>query len=165
MQRARIQLSDRADHQPHRIRSRQPITHALRHQKLLVTVYGAISLGHQHIIVADHPPRRQRHTTSPMQIAQLTDLSHSILKQPDTPREGVQPCTLTSRRQSNSGASPLVRFSSKKCGYDANVTEASHSSPACSPRGMRESTGPKNATPLTWMVGVPTSLPTASIPA
>src|SRR5690625_7703213 len=67
----------------------------------------------------------------------------------DTPREGVQPCTLTSRRQSNSGASPLVRFSSKKCGYDANVTEASHSSPACSPRGLRESTGPQNATPFT----------------
>src|SRR5574337_563250 len=43
--------------------------------------------------------------------------------------------------QSNSGASKRVRLSSQKCGYDAKVTDASQSSPACSPRGMRESTG------------------------
>ena len=30
---------------------------------------------------------------------------------------------------------------------------------------MRESTGPKNATPSMWIVGVPTSRPTGSMPA
>jgi hypothetical protein len=30
---------------------------------------------------------------------------------------------------------------------------------------MRESTGPKNATPPMWIVGVPTSRPTGSMPA
>ena len=67
--------------------------------------------------------------------------------------------------QSNVGGSVRVRLSSQKCGYDANVTDASHSFPASSPRGIFDSTGPKNATPLTWIVGVPTSSPTASMPS
>ena len=44
-------------------------------------------------------------------------------------------------------------------------TQASQSWPASSPRGALVSTGPKNATSLKWMVGVPTSSPTASMPS
>ena len=79
--------------------------------------------------------------------------------QPATP-DGYRSIT-----QSNCGRSVLVRFISKKYGNAASRTAASHSSPASSPRGIRVITGPKKALPLMWIVGVPTSSPTASIPA
>ena len=49
-------------------------------------------------------------------------------------------------------------------GNDDERDAPSHSRPASSPRGIRVSTGPKNAAPSNAMVGVPTSLPTWSMP-
>ena len=57
-----------------------------------------------------------------------------------------------------------VRLSSKKYGLAASISAPSNIRSASSPRGTRVITGPKNATPSMWMVGVPTSSPTGSMP-
>jgi xanthine dehydrogenase accessory factor len=65
----------------------------------------------------------------------------------------------------NRGRPVRVRLSSKKSGLPASSTAPSNMSRACWPRGTECSTGPKNATPSTCIVGVPTLVPTGSIPS
>jgi len=50
MHRGGVQLTDRRDHQPHRMIRRQPLPHIRRHQKLLIPIHRSITLGHQHIL-------------------------------------------------------------------------------------------------------------------
>lgn len=59
--------------------------------------------------------------------------------------------------QSKIGSLVLLRFSSKKPSVLATSSTPSQSFAAASPRGMGETTGPKNDAPATEMTGVPTS--------
>jgi len=67
--------------------------------------------------------------------------------------------------QSKMGSRVRVRLSSKKPSVPATSSTPSHSFAAASPLGAGETTGPKNATPPVEITGVPTSMPTWSIPA
>ena len=57
-----------------------------------------------------------------------------------------------------------VRFSSKNPSVPVTSSTPSHSLPAASPRGIGVTTGPKKACPSKLITGVPTSIPTWSIP-
>src|SRR6478735_8912182 len=76
----------------------------------------------------------------------------------------VRPCSGSGVGQSKMGPSVRLRLSSKKPGVPATSTQPSQSRAASSPFGAGVTTGPKNATPLTAMIGVPTSVPTRLIP-
>ena len=67
--------------------------------------------------------------------------------------------------QSKAGGTSRVRFNSKKPGVPVTASTPSHSTPAASPFGAGVTTGPKKARPSKVMTGVPTSLPTWSMPA
>jgi len=61
------------------------------------------------------------------------------------------------RAQSKIGSEVRLRLSSKKPSVPATSITPSQSLPAASPRGIGETTGPKNDFPCTEMTGVPTS--------
>ena len=66
---------------------------------------------------------------------------------------------LTVKENLESGFAPVSRDQKL-----ANARAPSNTFTASSPRGILVSTGPKNATPSMWIVGVPTSMPTGSMP-